>query len=602
MSSQHTMDRIKPVINQLGSEELHSVFTLLQERIDYPESFVTLLGETSSGKSSLVNGLLGQDVLHVSSKPTTGTIVELNEFDGETAITPYALLKNAKLRRLSPEAFSQETIQPSEDVLRVRLNIPEMPLGLQGMRLFDTPGYGSIHQEHEEVLKEFIPNSDVIIYVVNYRVGIGSNDAEFLQYIERFLQDNIKFFLVINRVPSDLTSSDVRIKEILNYAQDLLHSEIEHFIVSSITGDGVKMPRADDLWEAVRLEVQSESRKKHIEEVLQDYQVQLLQEAIIPWQKRLTLMKVNEEDIALLQQTIFELENKKIKAKDLIDQTFERLNRQVPQMFEQAKENMDSFLEAEIMETNKWTSSQETVGLIHSHILPRQERIQREVITDFLEVELDKLNNQLEELVNEAIIDFRTKIESISGQFDPIMKNISKLVLQKTSDGALQTFLSIYGGRGGAGAGVANLAKKGLKKVGEVVGKKFSRETHNALASFLKRIGATSARNITIAATILIDSIFYVIEAKRWQGRLIKETKKGTNQWEQNTCAFVIDDLKTLKKTNNENMDNHFDDFINIINTEDFNPVSKLEIGEIEHRISEIEELILQIKKDQVSI
>lgn len=602
MNLQHSMEKIKPIISKVGSEEIQSTFNLLKERIDYPESFVTLLGETSSGKSSLVNGLLGQPVLHVSSKPTTGTVVELYEYDVETNITPYALLKNAKLRRLSPEAFLQETIQPSEDVMRVRLNIPKMPHGLQGMRLFDTPGYGSIHKEHEEVLKEFIPNSDVIIYVVNYRVGIGENDAEFLQFIERFLEDDINFFLVINRAPSHVIANDVRIKEIVNLAQNLLHSDIKYFIVPSIYGDGIKLPKANDLWSAVRDEVQSDQRKKHVGEVLKGYQIQLLQQACIPLQKQLTLMKISDEEIALLQQTIKELSEKKVKANALINQTFERLNRQVPQLFNKAKENMDNFITDEIMESNKWTSSQECVGLIQAHLLPRQERIQRESITDFLEVELNQLNRQLEELVNEAIIDFQTKIESIGSQFDSIVGNITKHVLQKTTDGALKTFLSTYGGRGGAGAGVANLAKKSLKKVGEVFGKKFSRNTHNGLASFLKRIGATSTRNITIAVSIIIEGVFYVIEANIWQGRLIKEVKKGTNQWVQNTSSFVIEDLKKLKQINYENMNDYFDSFINIINTEDYNPESEVQINELEKHISEIEALILDIKNGCVVV
>ena len=56
------------------------------------------------------------------------------------------------------------------------------------MRLFDTPGYGSIVREHEEVLMEFIPNSDVIIYTVNYKIRIQENDYVFLGFLKELIR------------------------------------------------------------------------------------------------------------------------------------------------------------------------------------------------------------------------------------------------------------------------------------------------------------------------------------------------------------------------------------------------------------------------------
>ena len=40
---------------------------------------------------------------------------------------------------------------------------------LKYARIFDTPGYGSIVAEHEEVLKDFLPNSDFVVYTINYK-------------------------------------------------------------------------------------------------------------------------------------------------------------------------------------------------------------------------------------------------------------------------------------------------------------------------------------------------------------------------------------------------------------------------------------------------
>ena len=602
MSLQQNMEDILPIIEKTNDPELQPMFDLLQERIDYPESFVTLLGETSSGKSSLINGLLNEQVLQVSSRPTTGTIVELYEYDEEPEITPYALLKNARLRRLTKEQFRHESSQPSSDISRLRLNIPNMPQGLQGMRLFDTPGYGSIHKEHEEVLKEFIPNSDVIIYVVNYRVGIGENDAEFLHYIEHFLQEDIRFFLVINRAPEPTGVKDVRVKEIVRYAQDLLHSNVKCFIVPSILGEGVKLPAAKELWAAVRQEVQSEQRKRQVEAVLQNYQIQLLQQAEYYWQQHLVVAKVSEEELEMLQQTIQQLQQKKEKATMLINETFDRLKRQMPKYFADARKKMNVNIKKEIQNANKWTSTEECTGYVETHLMPRYEKLERNQIMHYIERELTKLNEQLEELVNEAIVNFQTQIEIISSHFEPIVEGISRKVAHRATDGALKTFLARYGGRGGAGAGVANLAKKGLKYAGKLVGKTFSRDTHNALASFLKKIGATSTRNLSIAVSVFIEGVFYVIEANRWQSRLIGDVEKGTEKWEQDTIEAVLKDLEELRKVNHENMDENFDDYLKMMNSQDLHAFNFTDVQTLEQNIKGIQELLSQIEKGRVAI
>lgn len=111
MNLQENMSRIQPFVNKLQNESFSTMFKLLQERVDYPESFVTMLGETSSGKSSLLNGLLGQEVIYTSARPTTGTIVELYEYDIDEKITPYAILKNAKLRKLTDEHFHEQCLK-----------------------------------------------------------------------------------------------------------------------------------------------------------------------------------------------------------------------------------------------------------------------------------------------------------------------------------------------------------------------------------------------------------------------------------------------------------------------------------------------------------
>lgn len=587
MNLLENMSSIKIFVDKLQSESFSAMFKLLQERVEYPESFVTMLGETSSGKSSLINGLLGQEVIYTSARPTTGTIVELYEYDIDEKITPYAIMRNAKLRKLTDPQFHEQCLLPNEDVLRLRLHVPVMPRQLQGMRLFDTPGYGSIHDKHQEVLTQFVPNSDVIIYVVNYRVGIGEADAEFLQYISDYLQEELTCFLVINRVPEGITDENVRIKEIIAYAKDLLHVDIKHFLVQSILGNEVKLPEAPDLWDAVRNEIQSPERQQLINEVLLNYQIQLVQDIQLEWQKKVVGVRLSDESIQQVQQEIEELKVKQKEAYELIHKTFNGIEINLKRLFELANNHMCQSISSEIKNANKWTSAEECVGYTSAHLMPRYEKLERKKITDYIDQELTILNEKLNELINQAFINFTKNIEIISNDFEPILEGVSKKIATRTTDTLLKSFLSKFGGRGGAGAGVANLGKKVMKKVGDLAGKKFTRDQYNQLARVLKKVGATSTRNLTIAVTIVLEGVFYIFEANQWQERLLKDVQKALNNWQKETIKEVQSDMAELRQKNIEIVEECFNELISTFDHLD----NTLEVKEIDAWQEEIDNL-----------
>ena len=169
---------IQKLIDATNDEELSTLSTFMRSRISSPESYVTMLGETSSGKTTLINGLLNERLLKTSAVPTTGAIVEVL-FDSEVKSPEYyAINRDATMERLDVNTFVDLSSNPDDLLARLQITVPEVN-GLAGLRLFDTPGYGSIVDKHEEVLREFIPNSDVIIYVMYHFCAIFSSSCEY---------------------------------------------------------------------------------------------------------------------------------------------------------------------------------------------------------------------------------------------------------------------------------------------------------------------------------------------------------------------------------------------------------------------------------------
>jgi GTPase SAR1 family protein len=111
----------------------------LQENISQPFLFV-VIGEVKAGKSSFINALLGSgEICEVGADPRTNMVAKIIYAEGE--------------------GYSRES-KPGE--LR-EIGRP-VPI-LQQIAIVDTPGTNSPVQQHEDITKEFIPNSDLVIFV-----------------------------------------------------------------------------------------------------------------------------------------------------------------------------------------------------------------------------------------------------------------------------------------------------------------------------------------------------------------------------------------------------------------------------------------------------
>ena len=69
--------RIDRVVRELGVDRIINKNILIKERVVNPSHYVVMLGETSSGKSTLINSLFENKVLIESVKPTTSVITEV---------------------------------------------------------------------------------------------------------------------------------------------------------------------------------------------------------------------------------------------------------------------------------------------------------------------------------------------------------------------------------------------------------------------------------------------------------------------------------------------------------------------------------------------
>ncbi|MBE9059451.1 dynamin family protein [cf. Phormidesmis sp. LEGE 11477] len=133
------LDQLNHFAQAIDNATLTKTVQNLQENINQPFLFV-VIGEVKAGKSSFINALLGSgEICEVGADPRTNMV--------------------AKIVYTPGEGYSRE-IKPGE--LR-EIGRP-VPI-LKQIAIVDTPGTNSPFQKHEDITKEFIPNSDLVIFV-----------------------------------------------------------------------------------------------------------------------------------------------------------------------------------------------------------------------------------------------------------------------------------------------------------------------------------------------------------------------------------------------------------------------------------------------------
>ncbi len=165
---------------------------------------LAVVGEFSSGKSYLLNALLGKvrydssgriaGLLATDINPSTATITELQYGSQESALAKYpsgrqeripmdrlsrfvAVGKNDERGALH-DATADEDSAPSFVVVSV-----DSPFLQSGFVIADTPGLASLNPAHRRATLAYLPRTDAVLYLIDTQQPFSDGDASFLGLI-----------------------------------------------------------------------------------------------------------------------------------------------------------------------------------------------------------------------------------------------------------------------------------------------------------------------------------------------------------------------------------------------------------------------------------
>ncbi|MGB5714682.1 MAG: dynamin family protein, partial [Waterburya sp.] len=249
------LNQLQIFATEINNQQLQVTIRNLRTNINEPFLFV-VVGEVKAGKSSFVNALLQADICKTAADPCTDVIQQI--------------------------VYSEEQFeQPISQYLR-KIGLPNKIL--KTLSVVDTPGTNTIVENHQEITKEFIPNSDLIFFIFFAKNPYTRSAWELLDFVNSEWRKKVVFVLQ----QADLTKPEELAKNKEKLAELALQKGIQSPIIFATS---------------VEWEVSGEENISGFNEV-RNYIQQTLQDGSTKRLKLQGVTKTSEQIIDLLRKDL----------------------------------------------------------------------------------------------------------------------------------------------------------------------------------------------------------------------------------------------------------------------------------------------------------
>ncbi len=187
---------------------------------------LVIVGEFNAGKSACINALLHEQVLEEGAIPTTHEITIVRH--------------GSRHEQHQRDKALLEVLYPADF--------------LQDISIVDTPGVNAIAREHERLTEEFIPRSDLILFITSVDRPFTQSERIFMERIRNWGK---KVVIVLNKI--DILQSRSALTEVVGFVREncknLLGFQPEIFPVSALQAQQARTAIGDEAvsrWESSR--------------------------------------------------------------------------------------------------------------------------------------------------------------------------------------------------------------------------------------------------------------------------------------------------------------------------------------------------------------
>lgn len=185
--------KLKKEIEKSSNQQLIKQINEMIKKIYNEQYTVSFVGHFSAGKSTLINNVIGQNILPSSPVPTTSNTAQLISSDKNSISVnlnnnQYTVVDNQEdVKRLNTEDREVESIEI--EFTSDKFN--------KGFTFQDTPGVDSMSDNHRESAFQYLLTSNYVFYTVDYNHVQSDMNFNFIKSLNKL---DIPVILVVNQV------------------------------------------------------------------------------------------------------------------------------------------------------------------------------------------------------------------------------------------------------------------------------------------------------------------------------------------------------------------------------------------------------------------
>ena len=255
------VDEVKSLVST--NENFKSELEGIKNYLNNQKFSIGITGVMNAGKSTMLNALMGKEILGSAVVPETANLTVVKHSDGEKARVYYwnksewARIENAAKELESMKDYVSEThkifgddlssyikeesrfdevdvkdlsLYTSAEASGKKCNLVkyvELSSNLDflkdGIEIVDTPGLDDPVIQREEITKEYLSQCDMMLHLMNVSQSATLKDIEFI--IDALLYQNIsKLLVVITRAD---TVTKEQLEEVINYTKSSIERQLK---------------------------------------------------------------------------------------------------------------------------------------------------------------------------------------------------------------------------------------------------------------------------------------------------------------------------------------------------------------------------------------
>lgn len=234
--------KIERVVTERGLVEFRNSIAGIADRLEDQALEVALFGRVSAGKSSLLNAILGQEILPVGVTPITAVPTRIRFGLRPVLTVSFAErpTQTCEIGQLMDVASEKGNPHNEKRVTRIVLELPS-PLLREGVTLVDTPGLGSLATTGASETLAYLPKCDLGVVLIDTGSTLTTED---LLTMETLQEAGVPVQVLLSK--ADLLSEQER-EHMVGYVREHVshdcHLDVAVYAVSAMPGHRALLER-----------------------------------------------------------------------------------------------------------------------------------------------------------------------------------------------------------------------------------------------------------------------------------------------------------------------------------------------------------------------